>query len=367
MLARISVVFLLLFSFLFAAPVMAQNCDAWFRFDGDLTDSSGKGYDGQMIAAGGQQSTPTFVPGRTGQALHLTGINAMRAFIDLHPESCPQMTIAAWVQIEPEPSQMIVGNNGGNRLFSSVDGISVRTTGKDLWADGNPVRASGGWMFVAAVWDYEREFHRLHWRTRSKEEDLAGRKPGAAEDAVWIGADNDKLHQAAKNIVIDEIRFISRALSTDEVLALRREGLDTTTSADQISALSPASAAGQMVVNGGILTGVPSSLLPGDQFACQMLPGDQFSCRMLPGDQFDLAALPGDQFSLRALPGDQFIPNQLPGDQFAPTQLPGDQFTPTQLPGDQFTPSRSPTDREDSAEARLEDVIDIPLPDTGNH
>lgn len=203
----------------------ATICDAHYLFDGSLEDASGNGYHGQMIAAGGEPSIPNFVPGRRGQALKLDGTNAMRAFLDLHPDNCPQMTVAAWVQIEPEPNQMIFGNDGGNRLFTSGASLGVRTTHKDLWADVRPIRANAGWLFIAAVWDYANQFQRVHWRTRHNQASFAGRKPKIGDPAIWIGADNDRLHYHAKNITIDEIQFIGRALSPAEVLELRRSGL----------------------------------------------------------------------------------------------------------------------------------------------
>ncbi len=355
--------FLSFFLMVSASPAVASFCDAHYRFDGDLSDASGNGYNGQMIVKGGEPSTPAFVQGKNGQALKLTGVNAMRAPLDLHHENCPQMTVAAWVQIEPEPSQMIFSNNGGNWLFNSVTGLSVRSTGKDLWADGKPVRANGGWFFVAAVWDYTKGYHRLHWRTRSKEASFAGREPLNPESAIWIGADNDKLHRPAKDMLVDEIRFIGRALSKEEVLALRREGLNTASSATQISAIrasapvdAPAAkkAIGETEKN---IAGDPSAQLPGDQYepreppgdqyACKRLPGDQYTCKALPGDQYDFAALPGDQYEYDRLPGDQYEPRELPGDQYACRKLPGDQYACKELPGDQYDFAALPGDQYD--------------------
>jgi hypothetical protein len=82
------------------AVALAAPCEAVFHFDGDLADSSGNGHDGRMIAAGGVPATPQFVAGRSGQALSLDGASAMRTFIDLNPDTCPQVTISAWINVE---------------------------------------------------------------------------------------------------------------------------------------------------------------------------------------------------------------------------------------------------------------------------
>jgi len=79
---------------------MAQSCDAYFKFDGDLSDASGNGYDGTMIGKDGATGNVSFGDGLVSQALHLDGSSAMRAFLDPNFESSPQVTIAAWVRMD---------------------------------------------------------------------------------------------------------------------------------------------------------------------------------------------------------------------------------------------------------------------------
>lgn len=258
-------------AFLYAGIAMAQSCEAHFPFDGSLADASGNGFDGRMIGADGAPSTPRFVAGRSGQALALDGTAAMRAFVDLHYEACPQVSFTAWVRFdgpEDRANRVILATGGaGPGLRASGTTLVLNGTGNGLWAR-EAIRAEGGWMFVAGVYDYANSTYALHWRNRSLEGTLSEhRRP--PEDAIWVGAMNDRLAHPASNIVIDELRIFESALGRDDLRALAR--------------------------------GAPTEAVERSR---------------------SLAAT--------ALPGDQFGPAQLPGDQFGPAQLPGDQYAPTQ-------------------------------------
>jgi len=100
--------------FLFPLQVLAQQCNAHFTFDGDLQDSGANGYHGHMIGKDGAKATPRFIDGKSGQALQLDGTSAMRSFIDLHSETCPQVTVTAWIQI------MRTGAKGTQYIFSTA-------------------------------------------------------------------------------------------------------------------------------------------------------------------------------------------------------------------------------------------------------
>src|SRR6056297_1270302 len=210
-------VFLLLTGF--SVPALAGPCDAYYRFDGNLSDEGGNGNAGQMIGRDGAAATPQFVDGRSGQALKLDGSAAMRAFVDLNRERCPQVTVTAWIRIQPEASQTILGTGGGAWLWASGSLLGLRTAGKDIRVQ-DAIYANGGWMFVAAVWDHKNGTHRLHWRGRQTEESV-GKSSRQAKPAIWLGADNDALHHPSKDLVIDELRIIGGALGAERITAMR--------------------------------------------------------------------------------------------------------------------------------------------------
>tara|TARA_R110002096_G_scaffold46676_6_gene124805 strand:+ start:19331 stop:21667 length:2337 start_codon:yes stop_codon:yes gene_type:complete len=200
--------------------VSASYCDAYFPFDGSLVDASGNGYDGLMIAEGGA-AEPQFGEGRYGQALHLTGKSAMRSFLDLHHERCPQLTITAWFKlpsVSTSGAQAVLstGASGANpglvatdstlRLYGSGNGLSQR----------NAIRDSNTWYFVAVTFDYDAREYKLHWLNRTVDGRLSD-SPYAAEDSFWIGTRSDNLRLVAQDLFIDDVRVYGRVLGADEI------------------------------------------------------------------------------------------------------------------------------------------------------
>lgn len=205
-----------------AVPAYAGPCDAYYRFEGNLEDSSGSGHGGQMIGKGGVLATPTFVPGHDGQALRLDGSAAMRVFMDLNAESCPQVTVAAWINVEPNPNQMFFAVSHGLHMKASNTHMGLRTGGQDLWAE-NVVYPNGGWMFIAGTWDMNAQTAAFFWRGRIVERAM-GPTIKEVPPAVWFGALNDQLQFAAKEMIIDEVRIVGRALTRDQLVAMQNSG-----------------------------------------------------------------------------------------------------------------------------------------------
>lgn len=206
------------------APAAAQGCEAWFPFDGSLADASGNGFDGDMIAAEGETPTPRFVEGRNGQALELSGTSAMRAFIDLHRDRCPKVTISAWLLVDPTVSgtRFVVSSGNPQSPGFRISGGTLTANGPaNGMSESDVFRPRAGWTFVAAVYDVEAGRYRLHWRTRSSEKPLPERwrEP---EDALWVGAMLDRLSHPAAGVVIDDLRITGRALNAEQLRALQQ-------------------------------------------------------------------------------------------------------------------------------------------------
>lgn len=203
----------------------ASRCDAYFPFDGTLADATGNGYDGLMIAESGA-AEPQFGEGRFGEALHISGSSAMRSFLDLHHETCPQFTITAWFRlpsVSADGAQAILstGASGANpglvasgsslRLYGNGNGLSQR----------NAIRNGDTWYFMAATFDYGAREYKLHWRNRTVDGRLSD-SPYDAEDSFWIGTRSDNLRLAAQDLYIDDVRVFGRVLSADEIRDLSR-------------------------------------------------------------------------------------------------------------------------------------------------
>jgi hypothetical protein len=221
------------------APELASaaECEAYYPFDGSLADVSG-GHDGQMIGEGGTAAKPSFVEGRTGQALELTGTSTMRAYLDVHPDLCPQLTILAWLRVDPSiaPTRMVVSTgtpqSPGFHISSGI--LTVHGPGNGL-SQRDVFRPLGGWTFVAAVYDFDRKTYTLHWRGRqvTREQPDGWRDP---EEALWVGAMNDLLAHPSPGVAIDDLRVIGRALDADQLARLQQNG--TVGSVDQTATAS---------------------------------------------------------------------------------------------------------------------------------
>jgi hypothetical protein len=203
---------------------LAQSCDAYYPFDGNIADASGNGYDGTMIGKEGLPALAQFSNGIDGQALALDGRSAMRAYLDLSPDLCPQVTVTAWVRVESNDATttqylLSTGNSSGPGLRSSGVIAVLSGLGNGL-SHRFAIRDGRAWFFVAGVWDNVAETYRFHWRDRVVESSLAGpRRP--PEDAFWVGAFNDNLDYAIKGAFVDELRITGKALSVEEVNRMR--------------------------------------------------------------------------------------------------------------------------------------------------
>ena len=222
-----------------ALPVLAiaGPCDAYFRFDGDLSDSGSNGFSGQMVAVKGAPATPEFVEGKFGKALKLDGSAAMRAFIDLSYDLCPQVTYTAWIKVEPLPNQMILGVSHALHSMISGTGMSLRVRGDDLWAY-NSIFPNAGWMFIAGTWNADTGKVTLHWRNRVIDGQM-GTSDRETPPAIWLGALNDDLHFPAKQMVIDEFRVISRSLGHEQIMALQDSASSGTSTVAHVAEAVP--------------------------------------------------------------------------------------------------------------------------------
>ena len=212
----------LLAAILLSGPVYGQ-CEAYYPFDGDLSDASGNGNDGTMIAAEGASATAQFDAGVQGQALKLDGSSAMRTYLDLHFESCPRFTITGWVRADPNAGStgffFSTGAGGTPALRKGGRSASLAGAANGLY-ERDAFRDARAWFFFAGVYDYDAGTYRFQWRNRVVEGSLND-APRAPEDAFWVGAYNDRLRHPVEDGYIDELRITGRVLSKSEIDELR--------------------------------------------------------------------------------------------------------------------------------------------------
>ncbi len=206
---------------LLGAETAFGQCDAHFSFNGSLEDSSGNGVHGTMFGRDGAKALPRFAGGVEGQALQLDGTSAMRSYLDLHPDRCPQITIAGWVRVESQTksNKYLISTEGGPGLRTGARNATLSGSGNGLTFR-DVVRDPRAWFFFAGVFDYTSRTYRFHWRDRMITGELSETARPAA-DVFWVGAYSDVLNYASDAAYVDELRVIGRALTPDEVTRLR--------------------------------------------------------------------------------------------------------------------------------------------------
>jgi len=201
----------------------AASCEAYFPFDGNLDDASGNGHHGLMFMEGYAPATPEFAPGKLGQALHVTSGKAMRAFLDLHYDFCPKVTITGWFKLasmaESGPQYLFSTGGGiGPGAYVSGGTLNIQATGNGMSQKG-AVRSQDTWYFLAVAYDYEAGSYTLTWRNRPQQKDM-GELSYGVENAFWVGTYNDRMTSTAQDLLIDDLRIHAGALSADEIRSL---------------------------------------------------------------------------------------------------------------------------------------------------
>ena len=131
---------------------------AHYRFDGNASDSSGNNYHGAEKSGAG------YVPGRSGQALHLDGVDDYVAIRDMSyaASDLTQVTVSAWIRTDSPANQIVAsfdrneywrlqlaGEAGGPGLL----GWSVMTSSGQVDYGSSRRVDDGQWHHVAGVFD----------------------------------------------------------------------------------------------------------------------------------------------------------------------------------------------------------------------
>jgi len=226
------------------APIALREPDtanlvAYYAFDGDATDSSGNGHDGQI------QGDAAFVDGIVGQAVELDGVDNFVRIADadaLNPgEGAYSFTF--WAQLDYASSgsgaavwdlavnKRQTGSNGyyigANRDQGSAEEAGykfmVGSTSASRVDTGYQIVPLGEWVFVAAVLDRDQDVHKISvnggasWSTATPP---TGPIAPAQDLGIGfdIGLDDYWFHG-----LIDELRLYNTALTDAEVAWLAND------------------------------------------------------------------------------------------------------------------------------------------------
>jgi hypothetical protein len=191
----------------------------YWPFDGDATDASGNGHDGEVVG------DPFYDEGRIGQAIVLDGAEDWVLVGDWDPSSeTGEVSVDLWVNWDETHTQnnifvtkrgvwdeaglawQFVGKNDGSALFRNIPTI--------LRGGAGP---GGEWVHWTATFD--GEVAAIYKNGEIVAGPTAFAFTGGADSPISIGARSDQMSENFKGL-IDEVRIYNRALTPDDIAEL---------------------------------------------------------------------------------------------------------------------------------------------------
>lgn len=202
-------------------PNSDPNLVAWWKLDGDATDSSGNNLDGKPVGE------PAWTPGRIGGAVQLDGADD---YVDCgNPPQLAiraQLTVACWVKIEAftrswetilakgDTSYRLSRSRGASRTAHfACDG----TEPPPAQLNGGTVLADDRWHHVAGVFDGSNMI--LYVDGREEARKPASGPIAATEHPFLIGENAEATGRFLRGLV-DDVRVYNRALKPEEIETL---------------------------------------------------------------------------------------------------------------------------------------------------
>lgn len=240
----------ILIGMLFASTIFAQDIQkglvAYWKFDGDAKDSSGKGYNGK------ENGDVKYVDGKFGKALNL---EAERAYIevdnnlDIQLKTEKPFTVACYVKPSNTKhgdilyhglgcstwSSWFLGMQGGEPDAALVPDsfvFAVRTANGGGYTGISAKASAGDWIHVAAVHDGSNMRLYLDGREEAKKDtqDL----PYASNEKLFMGGDPGCGGRSWYTGLLDDVRLYSRVLSVADIGALVK-GSTAVSSSDKLA------------------------------------------------------------------------------------------------------------------------------------
>ena len=195
---------------------------AWYKMDGDVTDSSGNGKDASS-------ANTSYVDGKIGQALEFNGTNATMTLPRSQYFAVPQMSIAFWINADSYSSYrgvFYISDNLSNYLILRQQSNTIRM----MIEDGNVLMVNAitpslssyidTWVHLAFTQDGSGWKFYIH----GVETTLSGTNSGYCSDhitisnGIFIGI-SSWVEQYLDG-TIDDFRLYDYALTTYEVKQL---------------------------------------------------------------------------------------------------------------------------------------------------
>lgn len=221
-----------------AGPAAGQDLLLHFPLDGTPAVAGSAAGDSRLYLFDGGPA-PTTVPGRIGSALHFTGKAAIAMPFKLDAVTYPQVTVTAWVRLDPDSTGdrtvFSAGNGNVPKLMVNGDRNNITAARGSLLAVTRMPK--GEWVFVAGVVDVgAARLENVQGEATLTSEGInvgnlyppsSYRNPDdpslPAVPYVFVGSHGFGQWRA-KGMAIDDVRVYAGALTGAQVAAVREPG-----------------------------------------------------------------------------------------------------------------------------------------------
>ncbi|MBL7147015.1 MAG: LamG domain-containing protein, partial [Phycisphaerae bacterium] len=212
---RKSILFVLALSLVLTSVVKADLI-GWWRFDDDFLDSSGLGNDGVP------EGNPTFVEGKVGSALQLSGSNYVVIDAVADDKTNNDITLCLWLKTSSNDAEVIAINSAsrGNVMRLAIDSGSLVIDISDPQGHSTTPIDDGEWHFMT----YVRNGDTGYIYVDGIQENSSAASFSFSDNDLWsIGQEWDSGGPSGFLIgTVDDVYVFDHALTDDEILVVMK-------------------------------------------------------------------------------------------------------------------------------------------------
>ncbi|MDT8303055.1 MAG: LamG domain-containing protein [Sedimentisphaerales bacterium] len=212
---RKSILFVLVLSLVLTSVVKADLI-GWWKFDDDFLDSSGLGNDGIP------ESNPTFVEGKVGSALQLSGSNYVVIDSVADDKTNNDITLCLWLKTSSNDAEIIGINSAsrGNVMRLAIDSASLVIDVSEPQGHSTTPIDDGEWHFVT----YVRNGSTGYIYVDGVQENSSPASFSFSDNDLWsIGQEWDSGGPSGFLIgIVDDVYVFDHALTDDEILVVMK-------------------------------------------------------------------------------------------------------------------------------------------------